>query len=266
MPVLDGIRKVRKTDQWYRTAWTLDILNMSWVEQTTGQVDFLCDVLGLRGGERVLDLACGFGRHALELARRGCSVVGVDITSDYIEEARRRALAGGLSAEFVCADLRDVAYRDEFDVVLNLADGAIGYLENDAENLRIFDAVSVALRPGGKHLMDVCSGAYAAKHFPRRAWEIGEHAISLSDFEWDGDTRRMFYGGLELKFGEVLSKPEEMACDPVRLYTPQELEAILGSRGMVVRETFGDYDRTIPASDDHLQLLVCSQKQSTTPS
>jgi SAM-dependent methyltransferase len=254
------IVKVRKTDQWYRNAWTMDILEMSWVEQTAAQVDFLCDVLGLSGGERVLDLACGFGRHAIELARRGCSVVGVDITSEYVDEARRQAAADGLDAVFVCADLRDVTYRGEFDVVLNLADGAIGYLENDAENLRIFDAVAAALRPGGKHLMDVCSGAYAARHFPRRGWEIGRHAISLSDFDWDGDTKRMFFGGLELKFGEVLTRPAEMACDPIRLYTPQELEAILRDRGLVVRATFGDYDLAVPASDDRLQLLVYSQK------
>jgi SAM-dependent methyltransferase len=258
----DEITRVRKSDQWYRSAWTLDIVNMSWVEQTAGQVDFLWAVLGLSGRERVLDLACGFGRHALELASRGCSVVGVDITQAYVDEARRRARADGLDAEFACADLREVSYRDEFDVVLNLADGAIGYLEDDAENLRIFDAVSAALRPGGKHLMDVCSGAYAAKHFPKRGWEIGTHAISLSEFDWDGEARRMFYGGLELKFGDVLTRPREIACDPIRLYTPAELEVILRDRGMVVRETFGDYDLAVPASEDNLQLVVYSQKQA----
>ncbi|MBT4816155.1 MAG: class I SAM-dependent methyltransferase, partial [Lentisphaerae bacterium] len=51
---------------------------MSWVESTCSQVDFLVDELKLSGSERVLDLACGFGRHSLELARRGYSVTGVD--------------------------------------------------------------------------------------------------------------------------------------------------------------------------------------------
>lgn len=63
---------------WYRKIWSLDIQDQSWVEDTTRQVDFLVKTLGLSGGERILDLACGFGRHSLELARRGFSVIGVD--------------------------------------------------------------------------------------------------------------------------------------------------------------------------------------------
>jgi SAM-dependent methyltransferase len=266
MPRSGDIRKTRRDSQWYRTSWTLEIQDMSWVEQTAAQVDFVCGVLELRGRERILDLACGFGRHSLELARRGFHVVGVDITADYIDEARKRAEEEGLDTEFVCADLSETSYRDEFDVVLNLADGAIGYLEDDAQNLRVFDTVSLALKQGGKHLMDVCNAAYAAKHFPRRGWEVGSRGLSLSDFEWDSASSRMVFGGVELKYGEVLTKPEEISCDPVRLYTLPELEAILRNRGMVVRQAFGDYDRTVAASDDQLQLLVYSQKQSATAS
>ena len=58
--------------------------------------------LHLTGGERILDLACGFGRHTLELARRGFQVVGVDITPDYIAFAREQAKREGLSAAFFC--------------------------------------------------------------------------------------------------------------------------------------------------------------------
>ncbi len=74
------IKKVFSQDaQWYKKIWTMDIHDMSWVEQTKSQVDFLWDILQLDGKETVLDLACGFGRHSLELASRGCKVVGVDI-------------------------------------------------------------------------------------------------------------------------------------------------------------------------------------------
>jgi 2-polyprenyl-3-methyl-5-hydroxy-6-metoxy-1,4-benzoquinol methylase len=147
----NDIKKINSVDmQWYKKIWTPDIQNMSWVEQTQQQVDFIYEILQLQAGERILDLACGFGRHALELARRGCVVVGVDITADYVDEARKQASKHGLNAEFICADLRQVSFRDEFDVALNLADGAIGYLENDAENLKVFDIVSSALKRNGK--------------------------------------------------------------------------------------------------------------------
>ena len=98
--------------QWYKKIWTLDIQDMSWVEPAVYEVDFVVESLELRGQERVLDLACGFGRHTLELARRGYSVVGVDITLEFIDEARKRARGNHLDTRFVCADLRDVSFSD----------------------------------------------------------------------------------------------------------------------------------------------------------
>ena len=55
---------------WYQKNWTLDIQNMSWVGDTNRQVDFLIKQLHLKGTEKILDLACGFGRHSLELDRK----------------------------------------------------------------------------------------------------------------------------------------------------------------------------------------------------
>ncbi|MBN1937287.1 MAG: class I SAM-dependent methyltransferase [Anaerolineae bacterium] len=248
--------------QWYKKIWSLDIQDMSWVEQTAREVDFVQAALELAGRVRILDLACGYGRHALELARRGHTVVGVDITAVYIAEAQRRAQADGLAnVEFICADVRDVTFSNQFDAVLNMADGAIGYLEDDAENLKIFDLVSAALKPGGKHLMGVCSGDYAIKHFPRRHWEAGTQSLSLADFAWDSQTSRMLYAGHTFKYGEVLTQPEETGFPTsTRLYTREELREIFHCRGMVIRQAYGDYDLAVPASADHLMLVVCSQK------
>lgn len=133
---------------WYKKIWAMDIQNQSWVEDTKRQTDFLVEKLNLNGNERILDLACGFGRHSLELARRGFAVIGVDITSDYVEYASAQASNERLNAHFILSDIRQLEFENEFDVVLNMADGAVGYLENEEENLKIFDVVSKALKSG----------------------------------------------------------------------------------------------------------------------
>lgn len=127
---------------WYKKVWTMDIQNMSWVEDTKKEIDFLIEQLKLQGNERILDLACGYGRHSLELARRRYDVTGIDITSEYIEYATEQAEKEGLKAKFLCMDIREVNMKEKFDVVINMADGAIGYLENDMENMKIFEVVS----------------------------------------------------------------------------------------------------------------------------
>ncbi|RHO54679.1 class I SAM-dependent methyltransferase [Eubacterium sp. AM05-23] len=76
---------------WYKEIWSLDIKNQSWVENTVDKVAFIIKTLKLNGTEKILDMACGFGRHSLEFARRGYEVVGVDITKDYVDDAIKSA-------------------------------------------------------------------------------------------------------------------------------------------------------------------------------
>jgi cyclopropane fatty-acyl-phospholipid synthase-like methyltransferase len=244
------------------TDWSLD---MSWVESTTKEVDFVVQALDLRGGERILDLACGFGRHALELARRGYATLGVDFTPAYIARARSVAREEQLGcAEFLCADVRSVSFHEEFDVVLNMADGAIGYFDTDQENLKLFDRIGAALKADGQHVMGVCSAAHAIKHFPKRHWQAGSRALSLADFRWDAAARRMIYRGHHLKYGATLEPvSNEFSGDDngIRLYTLDELAGILSRRGLRITAAYGNYDVSVPASEDALMQVVCSRKE-----
>ena len=245
---------------WYKHGWTLDIKNQSWVEDTKQQVDFIIKTLSLTGKERILDLACGYGRHSLSFAQKGFSVVGVDLTKEYIEDAVKTAKKNSLPAQFIQEDIRNVVFDHEFDVVLNMADGAIGYLETDEENLKIFDVISRALKKGGKHFMDVCNAEHAEHYFPRANWEAGEKSLALSQFDWNKETRRMLYGGYNIPYGKPAKKPQMSAGDPTRLYSIGELHEIFKKRNMRIEQTFSDYSGT-KASFKNLQLLVYSIKQ-----
>lgn len=251
--------KAKKSD-WYKEGWSLDIKEQSWTENTKEQVDFIINKLGLSGKERILDLACGYGRHSLELARRGYQVTGVDITQAYIDDAREEAKKQKLDATFLCSDIREVKFNNEFDVVLNLSDGAIGYLENDEENLKIFDIISKALKPGGKSFIDIQSGDYADAHFPQNLWDAGEKTLTLSRFEWDTQTRIMLYAQWDYTYGEILNKPIVQSGNPTRLYTEQEIRQIMKDRGLELIATYSDYEGT-KASEKGFQLMVYSVKR-----
>lgn len=244
---------------WYKKIWALDIQNQSWVEDTKRQVDFLVEKLKLKGNERILDLACGFGRHSLELSRRGFSVTGLDITPDYVEYASAQASKEKLDARFILSDIRQAEFENEFDVVLNMADGAVGYLESEEENLKIFDVISKALKNGGKHFMNIMNADYAEGHFPCKLWDEGDKGLTLSKFEWDNETKIMLYGQLDYSYGEVLSKPVIEEGNPTRLYSLDEIRTIMASKKMIVKESYGDFSGK-PSSENTIQLMVISEK------
>jgi len=244
---------------WYKKIWTLEAKKYSWVETTEGDVDFIIKALGLTGKERILDLACGFGRHSLSLARRGFSVTGVDITKEFIEDAKKEAKSNSLEVQFILADIRELDYKNEFDVVINISDGAIGYLENDEENLKIFDVIANSLRAGGKHLMEICSAEHAAKYLPKQSWYIGSNAVSLAEFIWDAKSRRMISKGYGITYGEIAQKPEPTDETSVQLYSKDELEKILQQRHMKIIGTYADYQGN-EATDKQMRTIVCSEK------
>ena len=247
---------------WYKHIWSLNAKNQPWTENTEHQVNFIIKTLALSGKERILDLACGYGRHALMLAQKGFSVTGVDITKVYIEDAQKTSKELSLDTTFIHADIRDIDFREEFDIVLNLDDGAIGYLENDEENLKIFDVISNALKPGGKHFMSVNNADYAEHHFPTIECEIGENMLTMWKYGWDEKTRIMKLAAHNIHYGEIAYKPhiDMENANPIRLYSLTELKEIFRQRNMKIIASFSNFTE-IESSIKELVLSVYSIKQ-----
>lgn len=141
-----------------------------------------------------------------------------------------------------------------------MGDGAIGYLENEDENLKIFDSVANALKSDGKHFMDIMNADYAEHHFPCQLWDAGEKCLTLSKFEWDKKDKIMMYGQLDYMYDEPLAKPVIEEGNLTRLYTLSEIEKIMGDRGLIIRDSYADFNGT-KSSADGIQLLVYSQKR-----
>lgn len=136
---------------------------------TVAEVDFLLAELGLAPGATVLDVGCGTGRHAIELARRGYAVTGLDLSAGMLAEARKQAAAAGVRVAFVHADATAFELDKQFDAAICLCEGACGLLgtQDDplAQPLAILRNLARALRPGAKCLLTVLNGcALIRKH------------------------------------------------------------------------------------------------------
>lgn len=124
-----------------------------WASGTESEVDY---IVQLSQGKKIMDMGCGIGRHANELAKRGFEVVGIDYSGEHLNIAREQ----GTNAKFIEHDCRDKGYfrkRDifeKFDVVLCLYD-VVGSFPNPKDNYEIIRNAYRALRPGGQLLLSV---------------------------------------------------------------------------------------------------------------
>jgi SAM-dependent methyltransferase len=245
-------------EDWYVSAFA-DTADMAWTDRTEAEVERAVRMLRPQGGERVLDLACGSGRHSLELVRRGFDVVGADISPQLLEIARRDAGEQGLDVSFVEADLRELEFAAEFDLVLSLNDGAIGYLETEAENLRTFEVISRSLKPGGRHLMQLPNVLYAKEHLPQKSWISGSSMVELVEHRWNKRDRYMEGAMIPVRFGEVLDelKPIEFRQ---RLYTVEELKEIMPSVGMAVDRIFHGSGKVREPTHKQFEIFVESHR------
>ncbi len=137
-------------------------LRNAFTKGTEQEIAFLVDALELEAGERVLDVGCGPGRHALALARRGIDVVGVDLSEDFIALARDATTAEEVPARFEVGDVRELTYDTEFDGVVCLCQGGFGLLGGRDEP-RAFERIAAALRPGGRLALTAFSAAFAVR-------------------------------------------------------------------------------------------------------
>jgi 2-polyprenyl-3-methyl-5-hydroxy-6-metoxy-1,4-benzoquinol methylase len=226
-------------DGYFEEEWLDEIALHIPEERTRKEVEFVLERLELEPGARVLDVACGHGRHSLELARRGFRVTGVDLSPRSIELARAAAASGGLDATFVERDARELDFDGEFDASINLFTSVLGYFDDEPENRRVVEAVARALRPGGSFVADTINLLSLARGFQELHWE-----------EFESGTLMVEHRAFDFERGRSLADWTFVRRDgsrktirhSLRVYAPHELIAMFEAAGLHVVGSWGSFD------------------------
>jgi SAM-dependent methyltransferase len=188
------------------------------------------------GGD-LLDVPCGFGRHAVPLGAAGYRVVGVDRSQPLLEEARRRT-AGARWPKLAQADYRRLPFGDEsFDAAVCLF-SSLGYL-GDEEDTHVLREIGRVLRPGGRLVIEIFHRDLLVARFREQDWSLlGEGRLLLEQRTFDPVA-----GVVQATQTLVETSGErESRTYSVRVYTATELLAMLDRAGFAEAKCFGDLD------------------------
>ena len=216
---------------------------------------FAARALGLRKGERVLDLCCGVGRHSFELAKLGARVTGLDATPDYLAQARKRA-GGKDNPAFVRGDMRRLRFFREFDAAINLWT-SFGYFEDPADDLRVLKGVAGALKPGGRFLIDLIDGDWIGANAPPKNWtRRADGATVLEEV-----VLREGRDPAHVNTWTVLrpGRRPQSASFFVRNYNQERLCALLGRAGLVCVRRWGDFPAGARSSKPRRLILLAKK-------
>lgn len=164
---------------WWKGFFTTDVYPLAELLDEAATAAEVRALVGfLPKGCQVLDVACGVGRHAIPLAKKGFRVTAMDYSESYLAEARRRAKKDGASVRLVQGDMRALGFSRRFDVVLNLWT-SFGYCPRLCDDRRTLRSMFRALRPGGMLCLEVVdplrfAAGYAEQHWARmgRYWQL----------------------------------------------------------------------------------------------
>jgi len=225
---------------WYTQVFNDDFLRTipkSSTRQTKREAKFIIDRLGIETGARVLDLACGYGRHTIELARQGFDMVGLDLSMVMLKKALADAQTAGQVIKFVHGDMQKLSFKAIFDAIYNVQT-SFGYFD-DQKNFKVLQGIYRALKPGGVFLLETVNRDFIVEDLPLRLWWKAHECMLLEEIDIEHIS-----GFLKVKRSFVFDEPARAPWEQninIRLYTPIELRAMLMRAGFSVVELSGDY-------------------------
>lgn len=240
-------------DAWARspgfTGWEGDL-------PAEDEVRVMTDFLGLKRGDSVLDLACGFGRHAEILAGGyGMKVTGLDIVSGLIEAARKRAAEKRIKVDYRAGQAKDLDAENDFHAVIVTFNSFSLFSPADVPG--IVSRIGRALKPGGRLFLDLDNKEYCLRAgYPSESWERWERGWKLQETCFDEDSSVETCRDIYVEGG---SKAAEEFLTFKRLYSLSEIGEVLSAGGFTAGPAWGDW-RGSPVQGSKPKIILAAAK------
>lgn len=220
-------------------------------EQTCAEADFIQNHLGLAPSAEILDVPCGNGRLSIDLARRGFTLTGVDIATEFLDEAKQRSNESGLTISWYELEMRALPWKSEFAGAFCFGN-SFGYL-NDDENAAFLQVISETLKPGARFILDAPAIAECIlpNFHPERLIELAGITTTIAS-RYDHKLGRMFNDFTFSRNGTAETRRSSQ-----RIYTYRELTDLLDSASLPVESEFSTLDEQPFKLGAGRLLLVC---------
>lgn len=218
-------------------------------ERSDVEVSALVRLLELDKTKKILDLACGFGRHTNRLAALGHLMTGVDLTPGFLDIARQEASRKNLDVRYQQGDMRTINFDHEFDAVLLLFT-AFGYF-SDEDNLQVLINARNALVPGGRLIFDSPNRDTFLKTMHPFYVMDKEGNLMIDRMTFDGIQGRSYNKRIVIRDGVWKDKPFS-----IRLYNPNEIQTLVARTGLVLEHLYADWDGSELTAESRRMVVI----------
>jgi cyclopropane fatty-acyl-phospholipid synthase-like methyltransferase len=212
------------------------ILDAITPEFTKIQVELLIETLSLKPNDQILDICCGKGRHALELAKRGFTLTALDFVPSYTEEIQQKANRENLPVQTCTMDVRNISFDQKFDKAY-LMFTSFGYF-SDYENNQLLVSIHSSLKKRGLLLIDIENRDYLLKNFIYEKWREKDFGLLLERHKFFPETSRQTTRRVQY----YKDGTQKESLRDLRLYSLHELLTMTCSAGFNTVKILGDYN------------------------
>lgn len=222
--------------------------------EADAQIAFICEQIPLTNTSRVLDIACGAGRHLRALAERGINAVGIDYSKALLDEAQNQ-LKDFPTISLTRADMRELPFaNNEFDAALSLFT-SFGYFATDEEHIRLLREWRRVLRPEGYFVLDYANKDFVLAHLRPHSTELRGTLHIEQQRELSPLCDRMIK---EINITDEETGTRKRFRESVRLYSESEIRSMLNETGFHITKCFGNLQGRKYSPDADRLVIIAS--------